>query len=54
MALTQMHVAVAHEREVGVDAFRREGLGERFIDGQVFHWGAQGKKSQLVQESFSV
>lgn len=34
-----MHVAVAHEREVGVDAFRREGLGQSLIDGQVFHWG---------------
>jgi hypothetical protein len=29
-------------------------LGQSLIDGQVFHWGAQRKKSQLVQESFSV
>jgi len=34
-----MHVAVAHQREVGVDAFRREGLGERFIDRHVLHRG---------------
>jgi hypothetical protein len=34
-----MHVAVAHQREMGVDAFRREGLGERFIDRHVFHGG---------------
>jgi hypothetical protein len=32
-----MHVAVTHQREMGVDAFGREGMGQRFIDRHVFH-----------------
>ena len=34
-----MHVAVAHQREMGVDSFGREGLGKRFIDRHVLHGG---------------
>jgi hypothetical protein len=32
-----VHIAVAHQREIGVDTFGREGLGQRFIDRHVFH-----------------
>jgi hypothetical protein len=30
-----VHVPIAHQGEVRVDAFRREGLGQCFMDGQV-------------------
>ena len=35
-----MHVAVAHQGEMGVDAFGREGMGQRFVDRQVAHCGS--------------
>src|SRR5262245_41359816 len=32
-----VHVAVAHQGEMGVDAFRREGVGQGLVDGEVLH-----------------
>ena len=32
-----MHVAVAHEREMRVDAFGGKGLGQSFVDRNVLH-----------------
>lgn len=32
-----MHVAVTYQREMGVDAFGRECLAQRLINGHVFH-----------------
>src|SRR5262245_64443552 len=32
-----MHVAVTHQGEMGVDALRREGVGQGLIDGDVLH-----------------
>ena len=34
-----VHVAVAHQRELGIDAFGGEGLRQRFIDRHVVHGG---------------
>ena len=39
IAVAQVHISVAHEGEVGGDAFRGKGLGQCFVDRHVLHYG---------------